>query len=242
MKHDVIIGDCLDVLAQYPDNHFDLVITDPPYGIGENGKHHKTRGHPKQYIADNSKNWHSSQKGVKSVEYGEFSWDSKLSKECIDEIRRVSKNQIIFGGNYYADWLPPSSCWIVWNKKNGANDFADCELAWTSFKSATRLFEYRWHGMLQEDMKNKEPRVYPTQKPIALYKWLLEKYATPDSKVCDPFCGSGTIFAASNQLTEMNFEVTGIDKNAGALPVIQERGGFNKTTLGTFLTEVLTDG
>lgn len=241
MQHKVIIGDCIDVLKDYPDNYFDLVITDPPYGVGESGKRNKTRGHPKNYVADKSKNWHSSQKGVKPVEYGDYNWDQKLSRDHIEEIRRVSKNQIIFGGNYYADWLPPSSCWIVWNKKNGQNDFADCEMAWTSFKSATRLFEWRWHGMLQEDMKHKEKRVYPTQKPIALYKWCLEKYAKPEYKVCDVCCGSGTLLAASNELSDMNLECVCIDKDAGVLPIVRERGRLNSPTLDAFNLEVLNE-
>ena len=217
MKNEVIIGDCAEVLKQFPDNYFDLIIVDPPYGIGENGKKHKTRG----LLA-------------KPTDYGNFLWDVKLSKTHINEIIRVSKNQIILGGNYYADWLPPSSCWIIWDKKNAGTCFADCEIAWTSFKSAIRLFSWKWNGMLQEDMKHKEKRVYPTQKPIALYKWLLEKYAKPDFKVCDPCCGSGTIFAASNQLPEFNLTCVGIDKNSAALPIILERGQLNTCTLNNF--------
>jgi len=222
MKNEVLIGDCKDVLKQYPDNYFDLVLTDPPYGIFGGDK---PFGKGKKIGGD---------KCALATEYHNFNWDIKLSKEHIAEIRRVSKNQIIFGGNYYADWLPPSSCWIAWDKKNGASGFADCELAWTSFKSAARLFSWKWNGMLQEDMKHKEKRVYPTQKPIALYKWLLEKYAKPGYKICDPCCGSGTIFAASNQLPEMDFEVIGIDKNVSALPIIQERGQLNTVTLESF--------
>ena len=225
---DIRIGDCLDVLREYPDNYFDLVLTDPPYGIGENGKHHKTRGHKKKYIADVSKNWHSSQKGVKSIDYGEFNWDQKLPNEHIDEIRRVSKQQIIFGGNYYTDVLPTSSCWLVWDKKNGANDFADCELAWTSFKTATRLFSYRWNGMLQENMKFKEKRVYPTQKPIALFKWCLETFAKQGWKILDPCCGSGTTIRVCR---ELGLDVVGIDKNPDSLQIIKERALLNMPEL-----------
>jgi site-specific DNA-methyltransferase (adenine-specific) len=129
------IGDCLEILKEYPDNYFDLVLTDPPYGIGESGKKHRTR-----------------RQLAKPNDDGSFNWDQKLTKQHLDEIIRVSKNHIIFGGNYYADWLPASSCWIVWDKKN-TGDFADCEIAWTSFKSATRIFRYKWNGMLQENMK-----------------------------------------------------------------------------------------
>ena len=99
---------------------------------------------------------------------------------------RISKNQIIFGANHFISRIPfDSSCWIVWDKNNGNSDFADCELAWTSFKSAVRKFKYTWQGMLQEDMKNKEFRIHPTQKPVALYRWIFEKYAEKGMKILD---------------------------------------------------------
>lgn len=121
---------------------------------------------------------------------------------------RVSKNQIIFGGNYYADWLPASSCWIVWHKDNMGTDFADCELAWTSYKTAVRYFRWRWNGMLQENMANKEQRYHPTQKPLPLMKWILNKYAKEGSTIFDPFMGSGTSMVAAK---EMGFDYIGCD-------------------------------
>ena len=134
-----IIGDSLNVMQTYPDKYFDLILTDPPYGIGENGKQNSSRG----LLAT-------------SKEYNFNDWDKeRLDKKYFDEMLRVSTNQIIFGGNYYIDYLKPTSCFVVWNKDNGCTDFADCELAWTSFTTATRMFKYKWQGMLQGNMKKK---------------------------------------------------------------------------------------
>lgn len=182
--NEIILGDCLDYMRTLPDKCFDLVLTDPPYGIGEANGKNKSRG----YLDP-------------ARDYGKKDWDAAApSKEYFDEMRRVSKNQIIFGGNYFAEYLTNSPCWIAWNKLNGASDFADCELAWTSFKSAVRLFEYQWNGMLQGEKKYKEERLHPTQKPLPLFLWLLEKYSTPGQTVLDPFSGSGTTAIAAHRL------------------------------------------
>ena len=131
-------GDCMDLLKQTPDKYYSLALVDPPYGIGA------SKG-----------TWGSSNKG-KITNYGKKKWDSiSPDKEYFNELIRVSKNQIIFGANHFISKIPfDSSCWIVWDKENGETDFADCELAWTSFDSAVRKFKYRWQGMLQENMKN----------------------------------------------------------------------------------------
>lgn len=182
--NEIILGDCLDYMRTLPDKSIDLILTDPPYGIGASMR---------------VKEW----KGVraKQRDYACKDWDlAAPSKEYFEEMRRVSKNQIIWGGNYFAEHLGNSPCWIVWNKMNGANDFADCELAWTSFKGAVRLFEYVWQGMRQGDMKNKEDRVHPTQKPVPLFLWLQEKYSEPGQTVLDPFSGSGTTAIAAHRL------------------------------------------
>lgn len=122
---------------------------------------------------------------------------SAPSAEYFSELRRVSRNQIVWGANHFIDRLPhPSPCWIVWDKLNGDNDFADCELAWTSFKSSVRKFEYRWAGMLQGNMAEKEIRIHATQKPVALYKWLLANYANAGDKILDTHLGSGSIAIA----------------------------------------------
>ena len=180
----IICGDCLEVMKTFPDKSIDLVLTDPPYGIGENNEKNASRG-----------------KLAKTTDFGHYEWDKeKISKEYLEEIFRISKNQIIFGGNYYGSILGDTSCYIVWDKDNGENDFADCELAWTSFKSAVRKFKWRWNGMLQEDMKHKEPRYHPTQKPVELMKWILGKYSEPTDLILDPFLGSGTTIIAAKQL------------------------------------------
>jgi len=198
------IGDCLDLMREYPDNYFDLVLTDPPYGIGEaNGKNIK-RGGRTNFGGKKGKY-------VAATNYGYKKWDNKkIEKEYFNEMLRISKNQIIFGGNYYTDYLTPSSCWIVWDKRNGRNDFADCELAWTSFKSAVRIFRYKWNGMLQENMKKKEKRVHPTQKPTPVFTWILKKYSNEGDLICDPFLGSGTTLEACRKTNRncIGFEIS----------------------------------
>jgi site-specific DNA-methyltransferase (adenine-specific) len=157
------------------------VLTDPPYGIGEARSRNKTRG----CLAI-------------AKDYGESDWDDFIpSKECFQEMIRVSKNQIIFGGNYFVEHLYNSSCWIVWDKDNGATDFADCELAWTSFKTAVRKYKYTWNGMIQENMRNKEQRFHPTQKPIGLFERILNNYSERGMTILDPFLGSGTTAIAA---------------------------------------------
>jgi len=174
--------DNMELMARYEDNYFDLAIVDPPYGIGESSNDNKSRS-----------------KLGKSKDYGNKNWDNKApTKEYFNELKRVSKNQIIFGANHFIENIPEanSSCWIVWNKENGNNDFADCELAYCSMKTAVRKFDFRWHGMLQGDMKNKQTRIHPTEKPYKLYKWILDKYAKENDKILDTHLGSGSIAIA----------------------------------------------
>ena len=170
--------DCMEGMKQFPDKYFDLAVVDPPYGIGESGSKNNTRS-----------------KLAKSKNYKAFSGNDKEPPDSayFNELFRVSKSQIIWGANHFISKIPfDSSCWIVWDKMNGENDFADCELAWNSFKTAVRKFEFRWQGMLQHDMKNKEERIHPTQKPIALYSWILKNYAKPGFKILDTHLGSGS--------------------------------------------------
>lgn len=179
----IVNGDCLEVLKGFPDKCVDLVLTDPPYGIGADKNKRANTKHGNAL--------------AKSKDYGFGDWDSSVpGKEVFEEIFRVSKNQIIFGGNYFG--LPPSSCWLVWDKENGDNGYADCELAWTSFTTSVRKVKYRWHGMLQGDMRNKESRVHPTQKPLPVMSWIVEKYSKANDIILDPFLGSGTTAVAAN--------------------------------------------
>lgn len=172
--------DCMLAMKEIPDKYFDLAIVDPPYGIGEDGSKNRTRGGCGKSLA-------------KGQDFPAFEGNDKEPppKEYFNELMRVSKNQIIFGANHFISRIPyDSSCWIVWDKKNGNTDFADCELAWTSFDTAVRKFAFLWNGMLQENMKNKETRIHPTQKPIELYRWILSKYAKTGDKILDTHAGS----------------------------------------------------
>lgn len=198
----IICGDSLSIMRTFKDKSFDLVLCDPPYGIGEAAGKNKSRG----LLAT-------------SKDYGNEDWDDAIpNKEYFSEIMRVSKNQIIFGGNYFG--LPASPCWIVWDKDNGATDFADCEIAWTSFTTAVRRFRFRWQGMLQEDMKHKEIRQHPTQKPVELFKWIIEKYTDQTHTILDPFMGSGTTLVAAKHLKR---NAVGIEISEKYCKIAQER-------------------
>lgn len=176
--------DCMKYMAAQPDNAFDLAIVDPPYGIGESGKTNKTRG--KLAVAKDYKPFAGGDLEPPSVDY-------------FKELQRVSKNQIVWGANHFMDRIVKGSpCWVVWDKENGDSDFADCELAWTSFRTAVRRFKFLWHGMLQGDMKNKEQRIHPTQKPVKLYEWLLANYAEEGDKILDTHLGSGSSAIAAH--------------------------------------------
>jgi site-specific DNA-methyltransferase (adenine-specific) len=180
--------DNMGFMKNIPDNYYDLAIVDPPYGINA------SKG-----------TWGSSNKG-KVTDYGKKNWDNSIPDgKYFIQLKRISKNQIIWGGNYFLN--RPSPCWIVWDKLNSA-DFADCELAWTSFDTAVRKFEFRWNGMLQGDMKNKETRIHPTQKPVALYKWILDKYAKQGDKIFDSHLGSMSIAIACH---DYGFELDGCE-------------------------------
>ncbi len=200
----MITNECnMELMSRYEDNHFDLAIVDPPYGISESSNDNKSRSNKTKFGAKNTRNTI-----VKSKDYGNKKWDDNAPNlEYFTELKRVSKNQIIFGANHFIQNIPEanSSCWIVWDKVNGENDFADCELAYCSFKTAVRKISLRWHGMLQHDMKNKEVRIHPTQKPVKLYEWILTKYAKEGDKILDTHLGSGSISLACHNL---NFDLT----------------------------------
>ena len=186
--------DCLDFMKQCDDNAFDLAIVDPPYGIDADQK----RG-------DTGRNGH-----IKQRDYHIGNWDKGIpTPEYFAELKRVSKNQIIWGGNYFLDYLGNTSCFIVWDKDNGDNYYADCELAWTSFDTAVRKFQWRWNGMLQQNMKDKEERIHPTQKPVALYDWILQNYAERGNLILDTHLGSGSsrIAAYKGGFNFVGFEI-----------------------------------
>jgi len=193
MTSEVFNTDCLEYMRTLPDKAFQLAIADPPYGIGEDGLSNHSRG----LLA-------------KPTQWTPKEWDKKpMPQEWYDELRRISRNQIIWGANHFISHIPfDSPCWVVWDKKNGTTDFADCELAWTSFPTAVRIFRFMWNGMLQEDMSHKEIRIHPTQKPVALYAWLLKNYAKPGDRIFDPMMGSQSSRIAAYK---MGFDYVGCE-------------------------------
>jgi len=169
MKKDSIVfnQDCMDVMNRYADKHFDLAIVDPPYGININEnmgrrKNQKHSGHKKAY------------------------WDKSIpDHEYFIELFRISKNQIIWGGNYMITYLFPSSCWLMWDKGFSEEiTFSQFELAWTSFKSSAKKFNF--------NSANNIDKIHPTQKPIKLYEWILKHYANENDKIFDSHLGSGS--------------------------------------------------
>ena len=173
-------GDCLEFMQGMDDKSVDICVIDPPYGIGEVAARNNSRS-----------------KIIAARNYGVYDWDKKrFNKDIFDEMFRVSRNQVVFGGNYYTDFLRPSSSWIVWDKLN-SGDFADCELAWTSHKKAVRKFAYMWNGCFKQ---KPEERFHPTQKPLDLMLWVIENYTNPGDTVLDFVMGSGTTGVACVQL------------------------------------------
>lgn len=170
--------DNMDLMARYPDNYFDLAIVDPPYGIGASKRKNKTK---KSIIQYNSKNWDNS---IPDDNY-------------FKELFRVSKNQIIWGGNYFD--LIPTRCFVIWDKCQPEGlDQAMCEMAWTSFNSSAKIYK----TSIQQIQFT---RTHPTEKPTKLYKWILDKYAKPGDKILDTHLGSGSIAIACH---DYGFDLT----------------------------------
>jgi len=171
----------MKLMSRYEDNHFDLAIVDPPYGLGDRlVKGGKNSGlGTLRNLADNKVT----------------TWDDEIpNPEYFKELKRVSKNQIIWGGNYYLDYLSKTDGFIVWDKMNGTNPMADAELAWQNVKVTTRMF--RWHHFSGE----RTTKIHPTQKPVKLYEWLLMNYAKEGDKILDTHLGSGSIAIACHNL------------------------------------------
>ena len=190
-------ADCLEVMKDWPDGGVDLVLTDPPYGI----KYENNFG-----IVETS-----------SFRKIDVEWDVKPPSECFTEIFRLGTNQIIWGGNYFLDNLMPTRCMLVWDKLNGKNPYADGELAWTSFTSGVKIFQLFWLG---SHARRLEPAYHPTQKPLSLMVWCLEKYSKPNELILDPFCGSGTTCVAAKMLGR---RYIGIDISPEYCKIAEER-------------------
>ena len=184
--------DNIALMARYPDKYFELAIVDPPYGIGEDGR----KGVRTSPSRPNSYN--------RKPKYEAKGWDNAApNKKYFIELLRVSKSVIIWGANHFIENIPNqnSPCWIVWDKKNEGTDFADCELAWTNMKTAVR--KYTVHKFL--GTHGGKDCIHPTQKPVALYKWLLHKYAKEGDKILDTHLGSGSIAIACH---DYGFDLT----------------------------------
>lgn len=172
------LGDTREILPTL--GKFDAVVTDPPYGIGEDGgkaaNRQRQTGGKSKALADQR-------------EYDDLQWDvAPITPELVAQVRAAGRWNIIFGGNYYD--CPPASCWLIWDKLNGDNDFADCELAWTNLPKAVRRIRYMWNGMLRANGETRGD--HPTQKPVGVMAWCLQHLPRDARTVLDPFMGSGT--------------------------------------------------
>lgn len=195
VKSEVFLGDCMDFMRKAPDKAWDLAIVDPPYGIGEDGGSNHSRGTHR----------------AAATKFKVKKWDVTPDPSYFTELVRVSKNQIVWGANHFG-YFPPTPCWLVWDKHT-TGDFADCELAWTSFPTAVRKFYYVWNGFNQGRMGVStgpavEDRIHPTQKPVALYRWLLKNYAKEGWSILDTHMGSQSSRIAAY---DMGFDYTGFE-------------------------------
>jgi DNA modification methylase len=179
----VYLGDCRDILPML--GECDLILTDPPYGIGADRNLRANKQHGKALAP--------------SKDYGAGEWDGEApSQHLLDACVAHAANAIVWGGNYFQ--FPPMAGWLVWDKDNGSNGYADCELAWTNLPQAIRMRRHRWMGMLQEYMgADKEERLHPTQKPLPLMRWCLELVPAAQT-ILDPFAGSLTTAVAAKHL------------------------------------------
>lgn len=174
------LGDCREIIPSIP--MADAVVTDPPYGIGADRNLRANKQHGKA--------------AAPSRDYGDAEWDSAPPDEdLLEMVIAAGRYSILWGGNYFN--VQPSSCWLVWDKENGTNGYADCELAWTNIPQAVRRIKWRSAGMLQQDMANKEERIHPTQKPTEVMRWSIEKLPPGCKTILDPFMGSGTTGVAA---------------------------------------------
>ena len=188
----VYLMDCMEGMKQLQRNENILAVVDPPYGIDIT----------KDLTKDNSKN-KSFMSASKSIIQGKH-WDKSIpSKEYFDELKRVAENQIIWGGNYFLDYLNNTRCFLVWDKMNGTNSMADAELAWTSFTGSVRMFRMHHFSAGYGD------KIHPTQKPVALYDWIFNKYAKPTDTILDTHLGSGSSRIAAERagLNFIGFEL-----------------------------------
>lgn len=182
---EVFLGDCMEYMSRFPDKFFELCVCDPPYGINAD---HKNNG--------KNSDRHEKTSLAKLNKY-KVGWDNRIPDEkYFSELKRVSKHQIIWGANYFGF----VGGLIIWDKKVTMPTYSDAEVAYCSKINSVKIFEYQWHGMLQGNMSNKETRIHPTQKPVALYQWLLKNYAKKGDKILDTHLGSQSSRIAAYKL------------------------------------------
>ncbi len=204
------LGDCRELLPTL--GKFDAVVTDPPYGIKEAAGKNASRSKPMK-----GHQVRMPGKTIVAKDYGDKAWDDKpISVEVLQAVLGASKWSIIFGGNYYA--LPPTSCWLVWDKLNGDSDFADCELAWTNLPKAVRRIRFMWNGMFRANGEGRGD--HPTQKPIEVMRWCIGHLPEPALTILDPFMGSGTTGVAA---VKMGRQFTGIEIDPGYFDIACRR-------------------
>ena len=214
-KSEVFNMDNMEFMRGCKDGQFDLAIVDPPYGIGADIKNSVSK---KQSIKSASK----------SVKYGEQSWDSETpNEEYFNQLFRISKKQIIWGANYFG----LSGGMLYWHKNVSMPTYSTGELAWLSWMNKVDFVELTWHGMIQENMKNKEIRIHPTQKPVALYTWLLQKYAKEGDTILDTHLGSGSSRIAC---WDMKFDFTGLELDKEYFDASVKRFNTHKSQLKMF--------
>lgn len=188
--------DNMAMMSRYPDKFFDLAVVDPPYGI--------------DFGSFNRTNRDSTGVTVKANKYKQGNWDKGIpTDEYFNELIRVSKNQVIWGGNYFP--LPPTQCFIFWYKQNPVANFSDGELAWTSFNKPALCFDYRYFGNIS-GKSSAEEKHHPTQKPIALYDFVLKKLSKTGDKILDTHLGSGSSRIAAYDLG-LDFYATELDSD-----------------------------
>lgn len=174
----IINADCMDIMKNIPNKYFELAIVDPPFFSGPNKTNYYKGGNSKKY-----------------KDYVPITTWKIPSQDYFNNLFRISINQIIWGINYFNIKYIDSGR-IIWDKKNDSSSFSDGEIAFCSLEKHVRFFRYKWNGFLQENMKNKENKIHPTQKPIAVYRWLLQNYAKPSDKIIDTHSGSGSLAIA----------------------------------------------
>ena len=202
--------DNMELMSRYPDNYFDLAIVDPPYGIGIDGQKKSINKNPKHNRKEHSRK----------------NWDNEIpSQEYFEELFRVSKNQIIWGANYFTEYLKPTKAWIFWYKGQRDLTMSDGEMAWTSFETVTRQVEINRAQLISQNT------FHPTEKPIKLYKWILDKYAKEGDKILDTHLGSGSIAIACH---DYKFDLTACELDKEYFDKAMERINNHKSQLKLF--------